>query len=77
MKGFITGSPLELEREVHEERVGRRQYPLISGPEAPWKFVHGALAIEAMLTDKPYPFKSLFCFGGNPVVVMPDTKKVL
>src|SRR4030042_1878035 len=76
MKGFIPESPYEIEQEIHEKRIGSREYPLISGPEAPWKFVHGALAIEAMLTDKPYPFKSLFCFGGTPVMVMPDTKKV-
>ena len=76
MTGFIPESPFEIEREIGERRIGRHEYPLISGPEAPWKFVHGALAIEAMLTDKPYPFKSLFCFGANPVMVMPDTKKV-
>lgn len=76
MKGLIPESPYEIGRELDEKRIGSQEYPLISGPEAPWKFVHGALAIEAMLTDKPYPFKSLFCFGGNPVMVMPDTKKV-
>jgi anaerobic selenocysteine-containing dehydrogenase len=76
MKGFIPESPYEIDREIDEKRIGSQEYPLISGPDAPWKFVHGALGIEAMLTDKPYPFKSLFCFGGNPVMVMPDTKKV-
>jgi len=76
MKGFIPESPYEIDREIDDKRIGSKEYPLISGPEAPWKFVHGALSIEAMLTDKPYPFKSLFCFGGNPVMVMPDTKKV-
>jgi anaerobic selenocysteine-containing dehydrogenase len=76
MKGFIRESPYEIEPEIDEKRIGRQEYPLISGPEAPWKFVHGALAIEAMMTEKPYPLKSLFCFGGNPVMVMPDTKKV-
>ena len=76
MKGLIPESPHEIDREIDENRIGSREYPLISGPEASWKFVHGALAIEAMLTDRPYPLKSLFCFGGNPVMVMPDTKKV-
>ena len=76
MKGFIPESPYKIDQEIEEKRIGSLEYPLISGPEAPWKFVHGGLAIEAMLTDKPYPFKSLFCFGGNPVMVMPDTKKV-
>jgi thiosulfate reductase/polysulfide reductase chain A len=76
MKGLIPESPHEIDREIDEKRIGSKEYPLISGPEAPWKFVHGALCIEAMLTDKPYPLKSLFCFGGNPVMVMPDAKKV-
>ena len=76
MKGLIPESPYETDREIDEKRIGSQEFPLISGPEVPWKFVHGALGIEAMLTGKPYPLKSLFCFGGNPVMVMPDAKKV-
>ena len=76
MKGFIPESPYEIDREIDEKRIGGGEFPLISGPDVPWKFVHGALGIEAMLTGKPYPLKSLFCFGGNPVMVMPDAKKV-
>ena len=76
MEGLSPESPYKIDKESDEKRIGSKEYPLISGPEAPWKFVHGALAIEAMLTDRPYPLKLLFCFGGNPVMVMPDTKKV-
>jgi thiosulfate reductase / polysulfide reductase chain A len=76
MEGFVPESSYEIGRDMEEKRIGSQEYPLISGPEAPWKFVHGALAVEAMLRGKPYPLKSLFCFGGNPVMVMPDAKKV-
>ena len=76
IKGFIPESSYEIGRDMDEKRIGSQEYPLISGPEAPWKFVHGALAVEAMLEEKPYPLKSLFCFGGNPVMVMPDARRV-
>jgi anaerobic selenocysteine-containing dehydrogenase len=60
IEGFIPESPYEIGREMDEKRIGSQEYPLISGPEAPWKFVHGALAVEAMLKEKPYPLK---CFA--------------
>ncbi|MFC1902108.1 molybdopterin-dependent oxidoreductase [Chloroflexota bacterium] len=76
IKGCIPDCPFDLERGIIEKRIGSQEYPLISGPEAPFDFVHGGLGIEAILTGKPYPLKGLFCWGGNPVMVMPDSKRV-
>ena len=64
------------EPEVEEKRVGSKEFPLISGPAAPAPFVHAPLAIEAILTGKPYPIKALYCAAGNPVVNIQNSKKV-
>ena len=36
-----------------------------------------ALAVEAMLTGKPYPLKALYCAGGNPVINVQNSKRVM
>jgi anaerobic selenocysteine-containing dehydrogenase len=68
--GF-TGLPAE----VTKERLGSDQYPLISGPEALFQFVHAGVAAKAMLSGEPYPLKALFLAGGNPVVNMQNTRR--
>jgi anaerobic selenocysteine-containing dehydrogenase len=77
--GFIpTGAILgqfKAPLEIAKDRIGSRQYPLISGPEALFLFVHAALAAKAMLRDDPYPLKALYLAGGNPVVNMQNTRR--
>lgn len=63
--------------EVEKKRIGCKEFPLISGPEAPLPFVPSPLAIDAMLTGKPYPIKALYCAGANPIVNVQNSKKVL
>jgi len=65
----------KLSSEIAKERLGSEEYPLISGPEALFLFVHAALAAKAMLYRKPYPLKALFLAGGNPVVNMQNTRR--
>ncbi|MBU2498296.1 MAG: molybdopterin-dependent oxidoreductase [Proteobacteria bacterium] len=65
----------KLPRETAEGRLGSDQFPLISGPDPLFLFVHPALAARAMLHGKPYPLKALFLAGGNPVVNMQDTRR--
>jgi thiosulfate reductase/polysulfide reductase chain A len=82
IKGFISTGLLRadkrfvLDTAVEEKRIGYRQYPLISGLEAKALFVHPGLAVEAMLTGKPYPLKALYSAGGNPVVNIQNSKRV-
>ncbi|MFC1868119.1 molybdopterin-dependent oxidoreductase [Thermodesulfobacteriota bacterium] len=77
--GYIHTLPLIgrsiLKSDAAERRIGSREYPLISGPEALFTFVHAGLAANAMLAGKPYPFKALYCAGGNPVVNMQNTRR--
>ncbi len=70
--GAVLSRP-ELPPEMTKKRIGGKQYPLISGPEGKFIFVHAALAAHAMLTGEPYPLKAMYCAGGNPVVNMQDT----
>jgi len=71
-------SKSEADREFEEKRIGSKEYPLISGPDtpSPSPFVHAPLAVEAMLTGKPYPIKALYCAAGNPVVTIQNSKRV-
>lgn len=77
--GYVsTGAVLNRSRlppEVVNRRIGGKQYPLISGPEGKFIFVHAALAAQAMLTGEPYPLKAMYCAGGNPVVNMQNTRR--
>ncbi|MGD0658279.1 MAG: molybdopterin-dependent oxidoreductase [Syntrophorhabdales bacterium] len=74
--GGIMGHHCAVSRELAEQRIGSDQYPLISGPEAPFTFVHAALACDAMLNGRPYPLRALVVAGGNPIMNMQNTKRV-
>ena len=83
IKGFKYSSMLQgfgefrPDPEVERKRIGAREYPLISGPESVVPpFVHGPLFIDTLITGKPYLVKALICAGGNPVVNLPNTKRV-
>jgi anaerobic selenocysteine-containing dehydrogenase len=77
--GFIgTGEMIgscKLPSETAKGRLGSDEYPLVSGPNPLFLFVHAALAAKAMLYGEPYPLKALFVAGGNPVVNMQNTRR--
>lgn len=62
--------------EVEKQRIGVEKYPLIAGPDAPLPFVHSGLALEAMITGKPYPLKAIYCAGANPIINMQSVRQV-
>ncbi|MFC1893845.1 molybdopterin-dependent oxidoreductase, partial [Chloroflexota bacterium] len=64
------------DREFEEKRIGAKDFPLMSGPDANSPFVHASLALQAMQAGKPYPIKALYCAAGNPVVNMQNSKMV-
>lgn len=61
--------------ELAQQRLGADEYPLISGPEGLFLFVHAAIANRAMLEGQPYPLKALLVAGGNPVVNEQNTRR--
>ncbi len=71
------GKWLRPKPEVEEKRIGAKEFPLVAGPDALLPFVPSPLAIDAMLTGKPYPIKALYCAGANPIINVQNSKKVL
>jgi thiosulfate reductase/polysulfide reductase chain A len=65
----------KLPPETTRGRLGADQYPLVSGPDALFTFVHAAVAAKAMLDGDPYPLRALYLAGGNPVVNMQNTRR--
>jgi anaerobic selenocysteine-containing dehydrogenase len=65
----------KLPPEITRGRLGADQFPLISGPDALFTFVHAAVAARAMLDGDPYPLRALYLAGGNPVVNMQNTRR--
>ena len=64
-------------REMEEKRIGAKETPLVSGPDAIGvptalaPFVHESLTI-----GKPYPLKALHIAGSNPIMVHQDPKSL-
>jgi len=61
------GPRFNVSPETAARRLGAREYPLISGLEAPLPFVVAPLLHQAIRTGKPYPIKGVFLAGGNPL----------
>ena len=76
--GQIAGESRRFRPEPKAEarRLGAEAYPLISGPEAVIPFVAAPVAHETLVTGHPYPLKSMFSAGGNPVINMQHVKSV-
>ena len=62
--------------EAEARRIGSRQFPLVSGPEAIMTFVHSGLVTEVLLTGRPYPVKAIYCAGANPTVNVMNSKRM-
>ncbi len=58
------------------KRIGAREFPLISGPDAALPFVTSYLAFKAIDTGEPYPLRALYCTGANPVINVQNSKWV-
>ena len=69
------GDMFRIDPEIARKRIGAEEYPLISGPEAPYPFVAAPLVTDNLMTGKPYPIKSIFCAGGNPILNQQDVKR--
>jgi thiosulfate reductase/polysulfide reductase chain A len=70
------GKWIKPDPEILKKRIGAKEFPLISGPEAIFSFVPSVLAFEAIETGKPYPIKALYCAGANPVINVQKSKWV-
>jgi anaerobic selenocysteine-containing dehydrogenase len=64
-------------RDDHENRLGSKEYPLLSGENAWIGTAHSPTVWRAMLTGKPYPVKALYCQGSNPVLSYANSNVVI
>ena len=79
--GLDTGLALlkssRLPKEIEDQQLGAREFPLWAGPDGLLYSAHIPSIINAMITEKPYPVKAMLFRGANPVVTYPDTRKVI
>ncbi len=62
--------------EVKNRQIGADKYPFVAGADAVFPFVPSPLAVDAIVDEKPYPLKALFCAGANPVINAQNCKRV-
>ena len=55
----------KLPRQVLEKRIGAKQFPLLSGPDAPPANVHPTLWADAVLKGEPYPIRAQITSARN------------
>jgi len=65
-----------LPQEILERRLGAKEFPLASGPNAVSGFAQPFLWAEAVLTGKPYKVSALISSANNCLLQMQNTKKV-
>ncbi|MGC8816846.1 MAG: molybdopterin-containing oxidoreductase family protein [Candidatus Hadarchaeum sp.] len=64
-------------REVRERRLGAKELPLYSGPDAPVAMAHPHFVMDAIETGNPYPVKAMIVVGTNPLLTMQDSGRVM
>jgi thiosulfate reductase / polysulfide reductase chain A len=72
----VSGPWLRWCKETEWKRIGAREFPLISGPDATIPFVTSFHAFRAIDTGQPYPLRALYCSGANPVINVQNSKWV-
>ena len=72
----LWSKPDQLPREVLERRIGAKELPLMSGPDAFCGIVHPTLWADAVATDKPYPLRALITTGRNQMLGDQNTSTV-
>ncbi|MFC1894127.1 molybdopterin-dependent oxidoreductase [Chloroflexota bacterium] len=63
--------------KVDEEPIGAAEHPLfygLWGRQAPYG--QAMYLADAILDEKPYPVKALIVTGGNPLITLPDFKRI-
>ena len=66
----------KLPRQILEKRIGAKEMPILSGPDAVTGFVHPTLWTNAVLTNKPYPVKALISAGTNWIEGKQNSRRV-
>jgi len=75
---YVSGMKLRLTvprppRKVEEKRIGAKEFPLLSGPDAIFPIAHKPTLLKTIITGKPYPIKALF--ATNNLVINSENSK--
>lgn len=66
-----------LTKEHHEKRLGSKQYPFLAGEACILQpSAHNYTVWQAILTDKPYPVRAIYCQGSNMLLGYANGKMV-
>jgi anaerobic selenocysteine-containing dehydrogenase len=69
-----------LSRDVTEQQIGARQFPLWAGPDSvvmAGGYANIPMVLKAITTNDPYPIKAWFIDGPNVALTYPDTRLVV
>jgi len=66
----------QIPKERHERRCGSKEYPFLAGEASIVPTAHSHTFWKAILTDKPYPIRALYCAGSNLLSSYANTKMV-
>jgi hypothetical protein len=58
----------KLPRELLEKRIGAKEFPLLSGPDAPPENIHPTLWAKAVLKEEPHPIQAQITSARNGIV---------
>ena len=67
----------KVSKEVEEQTMGAKQFPLWAGPDAIMRFPHNPSLINGMIHNEPYPVKAWIVFWNNPVLTYASAQKVI
>jgi anaerobic selenocysteine-containing dehydrogenase len=66
----------KLPKEVKEKRIGAKELPILSGPDADFAYVHPTLFAKAIVSGQPYRIRALITSAHNQMVSDMDTRTV-
>ena len=66
----------QLPAEVRQKRIGARELPILSGPDADFAYVHPTLLAKAIVSGEPYRIRGLITSAHNQMVSDMDTETV-
>ncbi len=66
-----------LPEETERQAIGASEYPLWAGPKGWQTACHNKSVLDAILTGKPYPVRSMYISGVNIAIMYPDTRRTV
>ena len=75
--GIINNPRFRMPADREREIIGGKEFPFWSGPNSWAKTSHNPTLIEAIITGKPYPVRSLYVSGVNIACTYPNIQRTI